>query len=138
MADPLSITAGAIAIITATIQSTTALHTSIQSFRAYPRRVAGLKDQLKALIDVLQSLKQLTEEDPAPCKLLEAPLRQCSTACDDFKRLLASCKKNAKDGRLKLSEWARLTYRSGDIADFTEALAVCKSTIGIAIADANL
>jgi hypothetical protein len=138
MSDPLSITAGIIAIVTATIQSTTALYNTIESFKTYPKRVGELKAQLSALSDVLRSLHELTEQDETVCALLETPLRQCRIACQDFKIILEECRRNSRSGKPSFSEWMRLRYRNGDIVSFIESLAIYKSTIGIAIADANL
>lgn len=138
MSDPLSIAAGIIAIVTATIQSTSALYHTIESFKTYPKRVAELKDQLWALTDVLKSLHELSQEDNTTCALLEAPLKQCRIACEEFKNVLENCRQNSRSGKPSLSEWMKLTYRNGDIVSFMESLAVYKSTIGIAIADANL
>ncbi|KEY73245.1 hypothetical protein S7711_10158 [Stachybotrys chartarum IBT 7711] len=137
MSDPLSITAGVIAIVTVTIQSTTALYRTVESFKSYPKRVAELKNQLWALINVLRSLEALTREDRTACALLESPLRQCGRACQEFKDLLENCRQKSNSGRLSLSEWMKLRYRNGDIVSFIESLAGYKSTIGIAIADTN-
>lgn len=138
MADPLSVTAGIIAIVTATIQSTSALYETIESFKTYPKRVGELKNQLLALTEVLASLQELARQDDTICALLEYPLRQCCRACEDFKTLLEDCRQHARTGRPSLSEWMRLRYRNGDIVSFMESLAMYKSTIGIAVADANL
>lgn len=138
MSDPLSVTAGIIAIVTATIQSTSALYNTIESFKAYPKRVGELRAQLLALGDVLRSLHELAEHDETVCALLETPLRQCRTACRDFKVILEECRRNSRSGKPSFSEWMKLRYRNGDIVSFMESLAIYKSTIGIAIADANL
>ena len=97
-----------------------------------------LKHQLSALANVLRSLHDLAEHDDTICALLEAPLRQCCVACEDFRALLEDCRRNAKDGKPSFSEWMRLRYRNGDIVSFIESLGMYKSTIGIAVADANL
>ncbi|KAH7308612.1 hypothetical protein B0I35DRAFT_98946 [Stachybotrys elegans] len=138
MADPLSITSGVIAIVTFTIQSSTALYHAIESFKTYPKRVAELKTQLWALIDVLKSLEALSREDVTACRLLESPLKQCGKACQEFKCLLEECRRSSTSGRLSLSEWMRLRYRNGDIITFMESIESYKSTISIAIADTNL
>lgn len=138
MSDPLSITAGIIAIVTATIQSTSALYDTIESFKAYPKRVGELKNQLSALANVLRSLGDLAQHDDTICALLEAPLKQCCMACEDFRTLLEDCRRNARDGKPSFSEWIKLRYRNGDIVSFIESLGMYKSTIGIAVADANL
>jgi hypothetical protein len=138
MGDPLSTTASAIAIVTVTIQSTTALYRIIDDFKNYPKRVSELKAQLWALINVLKSLEALVRDDATVGATLESPLRQCGRACQGFKDLLEKCRQKSSSGRLSFSEWMKLRYRNGDIVSFVESLAGYKSTIGIAIADANL
>jgi hypothetical protein len=138
MSDPLSVTAGIIAVVTAAIQATSALYDTIESFKTYPKRVRELRNQLSALANVLRSLLELAEHDDTICPLLEAPLRQCCVACEEFKILLEDCRRSSRNGKPNFAEWMKLRYKNGDIVSFIESLAMYKSTVGIAVADANL
>lgn len=137
MADPLSIAAGIIAIITATIQSSTALYDTIESFKNYPQRVKDLLKQLSSLTQTLDSLRELSEQDESVGVSLKVPLRECGATCDGFGRLLSVHRRKLSNGKV-FSAWMHLKFRNGDVVNFMETLTVYKSTIAIAIADANL
>lgn len=137
MADPLSIPAGVIAIITATIQSSTALYNAIESFKSYPQRVQELLKQLKSLTKILSSLHELSEQDESVGAPLESPLRECRATCDRFRQLLELHRGSLSNSK-SIPKWISFRFRNGDIVNFMETLAVYKSTIAIAIADANL
>ncbi len=138
MADPLSITAGLLAIITATIQSSKAFYQTVQSFRNHPRAVRQLKDELQALDGVLWSLEALTRHKESLFVPLRLPLSQCCQACIEFESLILKCTKHSGGSRTSFRDWARVTYMDSDTIGFTTMLAGYKSTISIALADANL
>lgn len=137
MADPLSIAAGIIAVITATIQSSTALYHTIESFKNYPQRVRELLKQILSLTKILESLRELSEQDESVGAPLEVPLRECGAACARFKTVLELHRGSLSNGK-SFATWISFRFRNGDIVNFMETLAVYKSTMAIAIADANL
>ncbi|KAI6777821.1 uncharacterized protein J7T54_002742 [Emericellopsis cladophorae] len=137
MADPLSIAAGIIAVITATIQSSEALYLTIESFKNYPKRVQDLSKQLLGLTETLASLRELSEQDEGLGTPFEVPLRECRATCEQFREALEIHRQRLSSGR-SFYAWISFKFRNGDIVNFMETLAVYKSTMAIAIADANL
>ncbi|CAM1504929.1 Fc.00g025200.m01.CDS01 [Cosmosporella sp. VM-42] len=138
MADPLSISSGLIAIVTATVQSSKALHDAVQSFKSHPRTIRQLLDELAALNGALRSLEDFVSCDDSSFLSLRLPLTQCCNACTEFEALIAKCNKHSEGSRTSLRDWAKLRYMDSDVAGFTNTLAGYKSTICIALADANL
>ena len=137
MADPLSVTAGIIAVVTATIQSSTALYNTIESFKNYPQRVRELLKQIMGLQEILSSLRELCEQDRRVGGPLKIPLQECGATCEQFREVLEFHRGTLSSGR-SFSAWISFKFRNGDIVNFMERLAVYKSTIAIAIGDANL
>lgn len=139
MADPLSVASALIAIVTATIQSSKVLYDTIQSFKNNQRIVRQLMDELLALNEVLLSLDTLVQskDDPA-LGPLRTPLNQCRKACDDFNSLMIECSKHSGRPRTSFRDWLKVRYMDGDIVCFTSMLAGYKSTIAIALGNANL
>jgi hypothetical protein len=138
MADPLTVSSALVAIVTATVQSSRLLYQTVQSFKNHQRVILQLKDELHALGGVLESLQEAVDrEDPtlAPLKL---PLLRCRQACIDFQELMVRCSARSGGSRTSFRDWAKLRYMDSDIADFTSMLAGYKSTITIALTDANL
>lgn len=138
MADPLSVASGIVAILTAAVQSSKLLFQTIQSVRGHPRAVRQLKDELGSLNGVLQSLKAFSASEPTILLPLELPLTQCAEACSEFQKLVVKCTRHSGETRTSLRDWAKLQYKDNDVIGFTTMLSSYKSTIAIALADANL
>ncbi|KAL0930155.1 uncharacterized protein CTRU02_214975 [Colletotrichum truncatum] len=140
MADPLSVASGILAIVTATLQSSKFLYNTVQSFQNHRRVVQQLFDELTALNNVLQSLETLVRNgtDDATLLSLKVPLLQCRRACADFDALIIRCSKNSGRDRTSFRDWVKIRYMEGDITGFTSMLAGYKSTISIALGNANL
>lgn len=138
MADPLSITSGVIAIVTAALQASKTLYETVQSFRNHQRTVKQLLAELAALSDVLESLESLASQDETMFLPLKRPLVQCRQACSAFGALMLRCSRHSGGSRTSFRDWAKLRYMDSNIAGFTGMLAGYKSTISIALADANL
>ncbi|KAI1858262.1 hypothetical protein JX265_010930 [Neoarthrinium moseri] len=138
MADPLSVSSALVAIVAAAAQSSQILYQTVQSFRNHQRAIKQLREELEALVEVLESLQILADRDPASFQPLRLPLLQCHQACAEFNALIRSCGRHSGGGRTSFRDWARLRYMDGDVMHFTNMLAGYKSTIAIALADANL
>ncbi|KAK0368123.1 hypothetical protein CLIM01_14516 [Colletotrichum limetticola] len=139
MAEALGIASALIAIVTATIQTSQTLYSTIQSFRSHQRTVQQLLDELSALKEVLQSLEtHIQIEDDATLASLKTPLLQCRRACADFDTLMIECSKYSGRPRSSFRGWVKVRYMESDIHGFTSMLAGYKSTIAIALGDANL
>lgn len=138
MGDPLSVVSGILAIVTATVQSSKALYQAIQSFRDHPRAVRQLINELEALTGVLHSLESLARGDASIFVPLKLPLTQCCQACGEFKALIVKHTARSRGSKSSFRDWATLRYMDSDINGFTTMLAGYKSTISVALADANL
>jgi hypothetical protein len=138
MADPLSVTAALIAIVTAAIQSSKILSDTVASFQNHQRHVKQLQDELSGLRGVLDSLRELAEHDQPVYEPLRVPLFQCHRACLEFEVLMATCARRSGRARTSFRDWARVRYMGGGIAEFTSMLAGYKSTISVALLDATL
>jgi hypothetical protein len=139
MGDPLSVASGLIAIVTATLQSSKILYETIQSFRNHQTAVSDLVRELRSLESVLRPLQDHVRTDERAFVPLKFPLIQCRQACADFQTLIEQNSRRSRDKtRTSFRDWAKLMYMNGDIVSFKELLAGYKSTITIALADANL
>lgn len=138
MADPLSVSSGLLAIVTATVQSGKVLYDLIQSFRNHQAVVLQFKNELKGLNTVLLSLEDHVRTDETAFLPLKAPLFQCCQTCTEFQTLIAKHSQRSSVSRTSIRDWAGLRYMQGNITELTNMLAGYKSTINIALADANL
>ncbi|KXJ85004.1 hypothetical protein Micbo1qcDRAFT_128717 [Microdochium bolleyi] len=138
MMDPLSVSAGVIAVVTATLQTSRALYRALRDIQDRPRTIRQLTEELRGLEEVLTSLENLARSDEAAVKPLTLPLTQCWKACASFQDLLVDSVKHTKGSKLSFRDWARLQYMGNDVAEFTSMIASYKSTMCIALADANL
>ncbi len=138
MADPISLASGLIALTTFALQSSKALYQTIQSFQNNRKAIRDLREELEALDGVLQALTQTATVTPTHLDALKLPLYRCGTACKDFKAIVVKCTAHSSGSRTSFRDWARLTYMGEDITGFRNMLAGYKSTIGIALGDANM
>ncbi|KAM0625559.1 hypothetical protein ACHAPW_008691 [Verticillium nonalfalfae] len=134
MADPLSV----IGVVFTTAQATKTLYQTVQSFRDQPRAVRQLRDELKSLDGVLDSLYDAVEQEEMFFLPLQLPLRQCGKACSEFEALVVKCTTHSDGAWPSVRDWMRLRYMDADIRGFTEMLAGYKSTMSVALAYANL
>ncbi|KAL3291013.1 hypothetical protein RB213_005164, partial [Colletotrichum asianum] len=135
----LGIASALVAIVTATIQTSQTLYDTIQSFRSHQRTVQQLLNELSALKEVLHSLETHVQGgDDANLASLKTPLLQCRRACADFDTLMIECSKYSGRPRTSFRGWVKVRYMESDIHGFTSMLAGYKSTIAIALGDANL
>ena len=85
MADPVSLASGILALVIFAYKSCLTLHTTIQSFKNYPKQVRDLIKELEALISVLEFLSDtMRSRTDTDLPALDLPLRRCGSACDKF------------------------------------------------------
>lgn len=138
MADPISLASGILALTTFTMQSTKILYEVIESYRNNSRTVRELKEELEALEAVLGSLMTLPNDEQIGLSVLKLPLLRCGEACRDLADTIEKCTTRSGGDRASFRDWFKLTYRGRDIASFRNVIAAYKSTIAIALADANM
>ncbi|TQB67497.1 hypothetical protein MPDQ_005479, partial [Monascus purpureus] len=139
MAEPIGMASGLLALATFALQSGIALYETVKSFHSHPKRVRDLIEELEALCGVLAPLTDLVNSTAdVDLSAPELPLLRCGNACKEFEEELIKCSSRSGGNRTSFRDWAKLRYMSDDIDGFRRLLAGYKSTINIALADANL
>lgn len=137
MAEAISLASGVLALTTFAIQSTKTLFDVVESFRNKARTVRELKEELEALEQVLLSLQAIQNDPEIDLSTLKLPLLRCGQACEGFAELVQRCTSGSNKDK-SFRTWMMLTYRGRDIISFRNLIGVYKSTIAIALADANM
>ena len=139
MADPLSIASSVVALVTFALQSSAVLYTTVRSFQSQDKDVRALKGELGDLTSVLESLLDTVTSHPnLEFDALKIPLHRCGKACQEYGALIERCSKHSTESRPSIRDWITQKYLQGDIDDFRAMLAGYKSTINIALANANM
>lgn len=139
MTDPLSTASGVVALVTFALQSSVTLHRTIRSLRSQEKDARALKDELADLTSVLETLLETIEGHPnIDFGSLALPLQRCGKTCQEYGELIAKCTRHSTSSRASLRDWITQRYLQGDINDFRNMLSGYKSTINIALANANI
>ena len=138
MADPISLASGLLALTTFALQSSKSLYQAIESFQKCPRTICDLKEELEALDGVLHSLHETASNSNIDLTGLKLPLLRCGNCCRDLETLINKCTTHSSGSKTSIRDWAKLQYMEKDIVGIQMMLAVYKSTISIALADANV
>lgn len=139
MADPISMTAGLVALVSSAQQSVVALYDTVRSFAVHPQRVRELTGELESLGRELRLLGDTSsataDEDLSALKL---PLVRCGNACEEFEEELVRCWLQSGCDRTSFRDWSTLKYMGDDLDGFRHLLARYKSTIIIALTKTKL
>jgi len=138
MADPLSTASGVLALAVFAFQSSRVLYQTIASFQSNQRTVRQLKEELEALNGALEALQETATNAAVDLTMLRLPLLRCGKACEDFEALIAKCTAHSGGSKTSFRDWAKLRYMGDNIDGFKNMLAGYKSTIMIALGDANM
>lgn len=139
MAEPISLASGLLALATFAFQSSVSLYDTVKSFRSHPTRVRQLMEELEALSGVLGPLvDRVQATNDTELSALNLPLLRCGDACKHFQEEIMRCAGRSSDTRTSFRDWAKLKYMGDDVDGFRRVLAAYKSTITIALTDANL
>ena len=139
MAEPVGIASGVLTLATFAFQSSITLYKTVRSFHHHPNVVRDLMQELEALSGVLASLTETVTITPdRTLAALDIPLRRCGDSCREFEEEILKCSSRSSEARTSFRDWAKLRYMGEDIDGFRRLLAGYKSTINIALADANL
>ncbi|KAI8234543.1 hypothetical protein K4K57_009359 [Colletotrichum sp. SAR 10_99] len=138
--DPLSIGTGVLAVGGFAFTSCTALHGLIRSLQSQNKDARALKAEVGDLAAVLSSLLETIASNPnLDFEVLKQPLQRCGQACEEYGKIIAQCTKHSNEtSRPSVRDWIAQRYLQGDINDFKDMLSAHKSTINIALANANL
>jgi len=138
MAEVLGVGSALITFIIAAIHSTQALHETVRSYQNHSKDLRQLREQLEALESVLKSVQNIADEGKSSLKALELPLQRCNDACKDFEAVLVKYSSRYGGTKISIRDWARFKFMGSDIRGFADTLSGYKSTIAIALGDANL
>ncbi|ORY62628.1 uncharacterized protein BCR38DRAFT_372645 [Pseudomassariella vexata] len=130
MADPLSVGASVLAVVTAAVQATKSLQATVKRYKDRDKTLSRLQDELDDLIIILASLQDVVETEAAILELLKGPVSRCSQLCRDFEVAMEKFRGKSKIG---LRDWARMEFMRGDINEFMDSLANYKSTITVGL-----
>ncbi|KAJ6155604.1 hypothetical protein N7470_006170 [Penicillium chermesinum] len=130
MADPLSITASLLAVITAAVQSTKALRETIIRFKGRDKTLARLQYELYDLITILDSLKQVIGTEAEMLALLKGPIERCAQVCHDFEKCIQAFGSKSKT---TIKDWTKMEFMRGDINEFIDTISGYKSTISVGL-----
>lgn len=135
MADPLSITASALAVIAAAVQSTKSLCDAVSRYRGRDKTLGRLQDELQDLMKILEALKQAVDAETSMLELLHGPIDRCSKICREFEQSMDSFRQKSKTG---IRDWAKMEFMRGDINEFIDIISGYKSTISVGLGTINM
>ncbi|KAH7033962.1 hypothetical protein B0J12DRAFT_680021 [Macrophomina phaseolina] len=138
MADPIGAASGILALVAFGFSASKSLYQTIESLKDHPRNVRELKQEVEALMNVLQSLNEFVSSNDVDLAVLELPLSQCGKACKEFESVIVKCTANSEGSKISVRDWAKLRYMGSDINGFKDMIAGYKSTITIALGSATL
>jgi hypothetical protein len=138
MAEPIGIASGLLTLAAFAFQASLSLYRVVDSFQSNKKIIRELKVELEALDGVLKSLQEAIANHIINLPALELPLRSCGQDCVEFEALIVKCTAHSGGSRTSFRDWAKLTYMGDDIVGFKNMLAGYKSTISIALGDANV
>jgi hypothetical protein len=139
MAEVIGLASGLLTLVGFAFQSGVTLVQTVQSFKNHPKRVRELIEELEALVAVLASLTDtVSGTTDIDLSALELPMLRCGNACKEFELEIRRCSSRSGSDRASFRDWAKLRYMGDGIDSFKQLLAGYKSTIVIALTDANL
>jgi hypothetical protein len=139
MAEPIGVASGLLALTTFAFKASVTLYQTLQSYQFHPKQLRDLNEELEALSGVLGSLTEtVSATTDVDLSALDLPLRRCGNACKEFEQEIMKCSTRSGGNRTSFRDWAKLRYMGDNIDGFRQLLSGYKSTINIALMDANL
>jgi hypothetical protein len=111
MAEPLSITASVLGVITAAVQSSRSLCETIKRFKDRNKTLRRLQDELEDLARILNSLIHVANTEASILALLQGPIDRCSQVCCEFEQSMQVFNKSSKTG---FRDWTKMEFMRGD------------------------
>lgn len=138
MAEPIGIASGLITFVAFALKASTSLYEAIDSFKSTQRVIRELKTELSELRTVLHSLEETSRSSSVKLDALAVPLQRCGKTCEEFEKVISKCTAHSGGSRERFRDWAKIRYMGNSIEGFRGTIAVYKSTIIIALGDANM
>ncbi|KAL4816677.1 hypothetical protein BDW67DRAFT_161354 [Aspergillus spinulosporus] len=130
MADPLSITASMLAVITAAVESVKSLHSTVKRFKDRDKTLRRLRTELEDLTNILGSLGDVINADMPMLALLKGPVERCSQLCREFEQAMENFGRKSTTG---FRDWAKMEFMRGNINEFIDSIAGYKATISVGL-----
>jgi hypothetical protein len=141
MADPLSVTAGIIAVAGLAYSSSKALYELILTIQDAPQVFRELSQYIAALSQILEALRinlngrgtRLSESQIACLQEAKPALVGCDLACKDFKTKIEGLTIHSHNGRRSFRDSIKLHFQNKSITDFRIRLAGWKESLALAL-----
>jgi DNA repair ATPase RecN len=130
MADPLSIAASMLAVITAAVESVKSLHSTVKRFKDRDKTLRRLRTELEDLTNILGSLGDVINAEMPMLALLQGPVERCNQLCREFELAMENFGRKSTTG---FRDWAKMEFMRGDINEFIDNIAGYKSTINVGL-----
>jgi len=137
MAETIGVDSGLPALVTFACASSASLFQTIDGFNSNLRIIRELRDELKALHEVLQALQKSTASY-GDLKELELPLLRCGKACRELENEIITSIALSGGAGASFRILVELKHRGDDIAGFKNMLDAYRSTFTIALANIKL
>ncbi|KAF3012849.1 hypothetical protein E8E14_010545 [Neopestalotiopsis sp. 37M] len=147
MADPLSLTGTALAVVSLLYSSCRSISDVIDHYKKAPKEYADISQDIKALLLALDSLKgclgvthdsDLSDAQKATLADLTEPLHNCNEACTDFANKISSLTSHSNEDHTSRWDRLRLHFNKSDVALLREKLNTTKTTLQIATSVSTL
>ena len=142
MGDPLSVTAGVIAVAGLAYSSAKVLKEMIASFSNAPKLLQNIGEDLQVLQSLIQALQQpldgvldadLSDDQKACFESLKPALEACKRTCDDFVSKLSKMTSHSRADSVSWWDRARLHFNEKDVALLKSDLEIHKQTVDVTI-----
>jgi hypothetical protein len=137
MAEVIGLASGLLTLIGFAYKSSKSLYDLLHDIQNCPKAIRQLRDELGDVGGVLQSLERTVSNEDDDFTTLKIPLQRCGDACREFQEIFTKFN-SGNSKRAQLRDWVMVKYMGEEISGFKDVLAGYKSTICIAIGDANL
>ena len=141
MTDPLSVTAGIIAVAGLAYSSSKALYELISTIQDTPQVFQDLNQYIAALSQILEALRinlngrnaRLSESQIVCLQEMKPTLEGCDLACRDFRTKIEKLTIHSHDGRRSFRDSIKLHFQNKGIADFRMRLTGWKESLALAL-----
>lgn len=139
MADPLSVIASLLTVVTFGVQSTRSLKEAATRYKtrdAILRRLLDVVGDAETILTALEQLLQVANAQPtldadvSMATLLRGPIERCSKVCDDFQKAMKQFSEKSKTDFL---DWAKMEFMRGDINQFMDTVVGYKATMSVGL-----
>lgn len=144
--EPLSITAGVIAVTRLTYDTCKSLNNTINGLKSAPSKLKGLQTALRSFESMIEqdmglnSLQDaiLSPAQQASLSALQPVMQSCQASSDAFSKRLTELTSHSSEERLAKRDRIRLHFNDNEIRLLQETLGQAQRTLSDALGFANL